>query len=582
MRRILIILVLLQLLASAATAARGQRSRKVKSKKQSKQGDEQSGENSHDDDNYDDDRYDDDRYDDDSYRHPSVVFITAPSPTSDALHDEKLVLPWKRTPYPSASPSLLPSSMPSISPAPTATKKRKPIKNIVNGIVDLTRRGPPAAAPPLSPISQPPTDKKRKPIQGIVDIVRREPRTEVPSTSLSKMPLVSPSAAPSGPPTDMPSISPPPSADPTPWPTMVPTPDPTRKKLINLKPIRGIIADLNATPMRNGSTTTSYSPTTSPKATLASFPVATPSWKPSSVTTASAYDDDLTYPEGNWDPYTLPQLEKGTDFFSYSVDSYGIRESQGDRTFGVTDTCVYTISGSDIEKTQFERPEQWLEQAVQQFGGRMIDNGASFTGVATPSESDISVDRSGFAFKVLISGSSPAISGGVSMEWDSIPMKKRAEDFAELLQTARLVAPKVFLTNQSNRCGSGPFCMNAGTDACYLDPTTGILEVRKKREAGAVHCFTDSLEWFGECAASFGCKEMEGGGKFLYKPSPNTRVVGTRFSFDEDGVEGNPIQWECGYVQAANELSKFAVAAARDPLSPFAIGGPVERPVLHL
>lgn len=508
--------------------------------------------------------------------------ILAPSPAPTFIEvGEEFFLGPITNPSPPKQPTFTPTSGPTILATPTAAdKKRHPVEKFVGGIVSVFRPDATSVAPTAHP------ESKRHPI--VEDVIDKFPRDKP-----TDAPTIRPTAAPSSLPKRMPSAS---SA-----PKNLPTPQPTRKKLFDLKPIKQVIAGQMKTPSAPATTRakstqqptveSSNRPTTYPSLRPTSAPSSVPSSEPSKSTSQTTTkssaptspvtnaDDNMLCPEEDWDPYTLPLLKQGVDIFKYEAESYAILGNRKvNRTFGVSDSCAYYDIGSDGDESVFDRPEPWLAKAGEHFGGALVANGAFFTGLVAPNKSNILVAREALAFKVQIVGS--AIGGGVAMEWKTIPTKARADGLALFLQTIIVLSPTVFLTNQSKRCGSGPFCINSGSDACYLDPATGILKVRKKSNAGASNCYGDSFEWFMDCAASFGCQQLKGGGQFLYKASPNATVSGTRFAFDADGVDGRPIEWECGVAEVADQMKEFSLTAARDPMRPFAIGGPFERPIL--
>ena len=225
-------------------------------------------------------------------------------------------------------------------------------------------------------------------------------------------------------------------------------------------------------------------------------------------------------------------------------------------------------------ETLYDTPEKWLDAAAVYFGGASLDNGAAFSGTAVPRKGDITVVRSGVQqWSVLIQASSDSVAGDKPLTWIDMPSEQRADAFRTFLWTILEIQPQVLLSNNLNRCGSGPFCWTAGRDACYMDPSTGLLHVDYRRSDGGVETtdFIDALEWFDTCAASLNCFRREGGGQFLYTDEPMIAKLDEVFSFTGGNtVSGDPLEWECGSERQSYKLYLFAKAASRDPQSPFA------------
>lgn len=288
-----------------------------------------------------------------------------------------------------------------------------------------------------------------------------------------------------------------------------------------------------------------------------------------------------------WDPYTLPELDTDNDvaIFSYYQESYALLGQIVDKTFTVKDTCVYAELGSDGSELNFERPEEWLDSAVLHFEGvpgiNNGANGAKFTGTAVPRADEIVILRTGvLEYCVSIKAYSAAVAGDEPLQWDNLPGEDRAIEFKNFLLAIIDSAPEVFLTNQSNRCGSGPFCLQAGSEACFLDPTTGVLHVEWSRGTSTeVESYSDAFEWFQVCAASFQCQRINTGGEFQYVRVPDVAKIDTIFKFGGNAVNGAPIEFECASELAAYQLYQFARTAAQDPLCPMAVGGPYERAI---
>jgi hypothetical protein len=220
---------------------------------------------------------------------------------------------------------------------------------------------------------------------------------------------------------------------------------------------------------------------------------------------------------------------------------------------------------------KFTTIEAWLNGAVAHFGGTTrTTNGAYLSGDASPGIFDIVLHEMGSFFEVHIKEDSPSVVGGPLM-W-GFPTEEEAGEFEYFLKNIADNAPEAFLT----RCGSGPLCSEVGASVCYLDPTTGGLQMSEHDNPTSPAVFSDSFEWFNKCASSLGCSKLPEGGLFLHYGSPNHTLKGTRFVFENNGVEGPPIEWECGNVENAHDLLEFANTAARDPFYPFAIGGPFE------
>ena len=321
---------------------------------------------------------------------------------------------------------------------------------------------------------------------------------------------------------------------------------------------------------------TTFSPTGSPTKIPSDSPTKSPSTSPSRSPT-SAPTDLLECPVNGWDPYTIPQLESNTSgrIFEYLQESF--EETSGTRAyhyFFVKDNCVYAELTSAGAEMLYDAPENWLHAAAVYFGGAALDNGAVFSGTAVPRKNDITVVRSGVdQWSVLIQAASESIVGEKPITWIDLPSEERAEAFRIFLWTILETNPQVLLSNNLNRCGSGPFCWTAGRDACYMDPTTGLLHVDYRMTDGGVETadFTDAIEWFDTCAASLNCFRRNGGGQFLYADEPLISKLDEVFAFTgSKTVSGDPLEWECGNERQSYKLYHFAKAASRDPQSPFA------------
>jgi hypothetical protein len=262
------------------------------------------------------------------------------------------------------------------------------------------------------------------------------------------------------------------------------------------------------------------------------------------------------------------------DFLSYTLHPEDVAmdsETSGDVTFTVTETCTYTIHDAATNETvNFTNPEAWLNHAVSYFGGvSRTTDGAFLSGKAAPTMLDIKIEPLEDFFEVHIAAESLAVGGGAPLMW-GFPSELQAEEFEYFLISMRKYSPDVFLTGETNNCGSGPVCAKLGTDVGYYDPKVNLLGLRT---ANGEEFYDDSLEWFNDCAKSLGCLKVAGGGDYLYLGSPGRSVEGTRFVFRDDGVDGEPIEYECFNVQDAQKLLSFADAVAHDPFHPLEVGG---------
>jgi len=420
-----------------------------------------------------------------------------------------------------------------------------------------------------------------------------------------EIPTGSPSTKPTVPPTKFPTTNAPtykqatrqPSSTPTASPVM-PSAPPTGIPITNVPTYKQATRQPSSTPTASpvmpsapptGFPTTdaptykqttrqpSARPSASPiDAPTTSSPTNSPSDSPTSPPT-----EILECPVGNWDPYTIPDLESSSTagyVFNYTQESYELSaENQIHRAYVVRDNCVYVELTSEGGETSFGRPEEWLDAAAVHYGGAPYANGAKFSGTAVPGKGAITVVRAGVSeWSVMIQAVSDSVEGDKPLTWIDMPSEQRAKDFRTFLWTILETNPQILLSNDSNRCGSGPFCATVGPDACYMDPLTGRLHVEYRMDQSNIHTadFTDAMEWFGACAATINCFPKPGGGQFLYPAQPQVAKVDEIFSFyGDDTVSGGSLEWECGHERQSYKLYLMARAAARDPRSPFAVGG---------
>ena len=239
-------------------------------------------------------------------------------------------------------------------------------------------------------------------------------------------------------------------------------------------------------------------------------------------------------------PFRVP--DESTNLFEYTIPAEDVAfDTDQDVFLYVKGDCLYEIVYLNRPDT-FKNPGEWLNMAVISFGGiPRTTNGAYLTEEAAPSATDISVNQLGLFFEVHISNESDAVGGDEPLMWGFV-LENQAAQFELFLLSIIETAPEIFLLGEAVSCGSGPSCVMMHDDACYFDPLLGELGLLSG-EDGSTSTYTNSLQWFNNCARSLGCVHLEGNSQILNMSGPRVRVEGTKMIWGDSESELNPVEW---------------------------------------
>jgi len=239
-------------------------------------------------------------------------------------------------------------------------------------------------------------------------------------------------------------------------------------------------------------------------------------------------------------PFRVP--DESTNLFEYTIPAADVAfDTDQDVFLYVKGSCHYEIVYLNRPDT-FDNPGDWLNAAVISFGGiPRTTNGAYLTGEAAPSVTDISVNQLGLFYEVHISSESDAVGGDEPLMWGFV-LENQAAQFELFLLTIIETAPEIFLLGEAVSCGSGPSCVMMHDDACYFDPLLGELGLLSG-DNGSTSTYTNSLQWFNNCAGSLGCVHVQGNSQILNMSGPRVRVEGTKMIWGGNESELNPVEW---------------------------------------